>query len=263
MTQFLIDISNNNRAVDLAAVKRQGFVGVSSKVTEGTGFVDGYYAGWRKQAQQVGLLFNGYHALHRGNAAAQADFFCAHLGGAKVGHLDFEPFGDNPQVADAHEFIARCATHGVRVGLLYHPHWYWQQIGSPALNFKAHLISSNYPLLGVHDHAASLYSRVGGDKGAGWASYGGMSPTFWQFTDNAKVDGHSGPIDASAFRGTLAELRALNVFEDFLPDPKPVAHTNITTARRALKRAAKNHPKPGNKVGDAARAALKALGDVR
>jgi hypothetical protein len=52
---------------------------------------------------------------------------------------------------------------------------------------------------------AQLFAKVIPSQ---WAPYGGRFPALLQFTDAATVPGVPGPVDCSAFRGTVAELRA-------------------------------------------------------
>lgn len=80
MVKF-VDISNNNGPhVDFAKLKRDGAVGVYLKVTEGTGFVDPYYASNYKRAKAAGLKVGGYHFGHPKNSALQElGFFLSHL----------------------------------------------------------------------------------------------------------------------------------------------------------------------------------------
>jgi hypothetical protein len=81
--------------------------------------------------------------------------------------------------------------------LVYLPHWWWQQIGSPDLTPLARaglsLISSDY----------TSYS----DNGPGWTPYGGMTPVIWQYTDAQPFNGQS--VDFNAYKGTVDELRVL------------------------------------------------------
>jgi hypothetical protein len=44
---------------------------------------------------------------------------------------------------------------------------------------------------------SSLYTTYS-DNGPGWASYGGVAPVVWQYTDT--------PLDTNAFKGSVAEL---------------------------------------------------------
>ena len=222
MTTFGLDISNHNAGLSLADAKRQGFEFVEVKCTEGTSYADPYYDGFRKDAQANGFLFAAYHALHAGNARAQADWFCSHIGDMSIrAMVDFEPFGDNPTRADAVAFVKRCREHGVTVTLDYLPNWYWLRLAVALRSLKRlpQLVSSNYPDR-RHVHGSVGYASAGGDSGPGWARYGGRRPVIWQFTDNGLVDGYGGGVDLDAFRGSRSELAALGVFTDYAAKPE-------------------------------------------
>lgn len=87
--QKIVDVSNNNGRVDFHAIKRAGAVGVYLKVTEGTGFVDSYYASNYAAAKAAGLKVGGYHFGHPKDSAAQeVGFFLSHL---KLAPGDLKP----------------------------------------------------------------------------------------------------------------------------------------------------------------------------
>jgi hypothetical protein len=91
---------------------------------------------------------------------------------------------------------------GINVSLAYIPRWYWEKIGCPDLSSLAEnqiqLVSSNYPNVGS-GYASDVYYNAGGEAGPGWTSYGGATPTCWQFTDQANVAGHV--VDCNAYNG--------------------------------------------------------------
>lgn len=75
-----VDVSNNNGTVDFAKVKADGAHGVYLKVTEGTGYVDAFYAKNYAAAKAAGLKVGGYHFAHPKNSPTQeVGFFLSHL----------------------------------------------------------------------------------------------------------------------------------------------------------------------------------------
>ena len=87
--------------------------------------------------------------------------------------------------------------------LLYIPRWYWQQIGSPSLAGLPPLWSSRYP-----DNVVGTLADEWADVPAHfWNGYGGLDVLLLQFTSSARIAGYQ-PLDASAFRGTRAQLAA-------------------------------------------------------
>jgi hypothetical protein len=196
MTVEFPDLSNNNGAVDISAAPA-----LIVKATEGTGFVDAYYAGHRDHAHAMGIPFAGYHYLHQGDAAAQAAQAFSVVGPGDPLMLDVEVVagGADPTYDDVTGIVAAYRGLGGTVTLLYLPEWFWSgHWASPDLQPLAalglSLISSNY----------TTYS----DTGPGWDPYGGVTPSIWQYTNSASFGGVNG-VDFNAYRGTIDELRAL------------------------------------------------------
>jgi len=172
---------------------QSGTVAVIAKATEGTYYRDAQYANFKAQAAHVGAVFSAYHFLKAGNGAGQADYCHAMVGSTPV-MLDVETEGTSkPTVADCAAFIARMHDLGGRVWGAYFPQWYWQQVGGNLASLGVAIVSSNY----------TTYS----DSGPGWAPYGGVSPTVWQYTDKQSYGGQT--IDFNAYKGTVAQLAAL------------------------------------------------------
>jgi hypothetical protein len=207
MTIFGIDISSYQEGLDLS---RTGAAFVLAKTTEGTYYTDSCYDGWRRQAAGLRLPFYWYHFLTTEDAAAQVANTAAHVGDTGLpGMLDVESTKNStPTMAHILAYVDAAAARGLHLKFVYLPHWYWQQIGSPDLSPLAarglHLISSAYP--GGSGTPAQIYP---GDGAAGWASYGGMTPTLYQFTSSASVGGQ-GSVDANAFKGSISDLVSLS-----------------------------------------------------
>lgn len=193
MTIFYPDVSGFQGAISLA-----GAVAACAKATEGMTFISPAYAEQKAEAGRQGAFFFAYHFLHQGNAAAQAQH-CYDVAGHVPLMLDFEPTGTSrPQLTDATTFIDAFRKLGGTCNLVYLPHWYWQQLGSPDLKSlryrSARLVSSAY--LGAYS-----------DNGSGWTPYGGSTPVIWQYTSTQAFHGQQ--VDFNAYRGTLADLKAL------------------------------------------------------
>lgn len=193
MTISFPDLSNHNGALAI----QPGTVAVSAKASESTTFTDGQYAHFKSAAAKAGALFYGYHFLHAGNGAAQAKYCHGIVGNTPV-MIDCEPVGTSkPTVSDVLAFATELKALGGWPVLVYFPHWYWLQLGSPSLlPLKAaglSLISSAY----------TTYS----DSGEGWAAYGGMTPVIWQWTDKQPYSGAA--VDFNAYKGTTSELASL------------------------------------------------------
>lgn len=206
MTILGPDLSSYQHGLDLSRLSDAMFV--IAKTTEGTYYTDADYQGWRRQAASLGRLFCWYHFLSDENASSQVSHTAANVGAAALpGMLDVESAGSSaPNLAQVLAYVDAAHAAGLNLRLVYLPHWYWQQIGSPDLSPLAargvHLISSSYP--GGSGSPSQLYP---GDGAAGWQSYGGLTPLLYQFTNQA-VDGGMA-LDYNAFQGDAAGLAAI------------------------------------------------------
>lgn len=200
MTIQFPDISSYESGISLA-----NMVAVLIKATEGTTYTNPDFSRAWSDAQSRELPAAAYHFLHHdSDPATQAQHFHDVAGDAPC-MLDVETAsnGTMATVADCLAFATKLRSLGGYVRLVYFPHWYWMKLGQPDLTPLAQagmaLISSNY----------TAYS----DTGPGWASYGGMTPMIWQFTDAASLNGFT--VDMNAYKGTAAQLAAyLNGTED-------------------------------------------------
>ncbi|NMO52036.1 hypothetical protein HH310_12615 [Actinoplanes sp. TBRC 11911] len=82
------------------------------------------------------------------------------------------------------------------------------QYGDELRGLTIPLWNARYPLPNTTGDFKSLYARMGGDKGGGWQTYSGQMPVIWQYSSTATIGGQT-TSDANAFRGTLAQLKAL------------------------------------------------------
>jgi hypothetical protein len=207
MTILGPDISSYEAGLDLSRLADASFV--IAKTTEGTYYHDPSYDSWRQQAKTIRMPFVWYHFLTVESAQAQVANLLAHVGDRTLpGMLDVEPepqTGSRPTLDDVLAFDDAAHAAGLNLVLVYLPHWYWQEIGSPDLTAlgarRLYLVSSAYP--GGTGTAKALYP---GDAAAGWAPYGGATPLLYQFTDKASDAGTS--MDYNAFRGLPAQLAA-------------------------------------------------------
>jgi peptidoglycan hydrolase-like protein with peptidoglycan-binding domain len=194
MTIWFPDLSNHEGMLTLET----GTVVVCSKTTEGNYFVDGTYQHYINEAHRVGAPFFGYHFLRAGNIQAQAQYLKNHdLGYPQM--LDIEAaYGTCPSYQDCLNFTKAYRALGGTLNDWYLPHWVWASYwGSPDL--------SEARSLGIFI-TASDYTTYS-DNGPGWASYGGIAPKVWQYTDALNYSGTR--VDFNAFKGTVSELSAL------------------------------------------------------
>lgn len=203
------DISSYEQGLNVAALSDPF---VMMKCTEGTYYADPDYAGWLAQAKASKKLAVAYHFVKtESSAQAQAVWLAAHIGDMSVPvMLDVETEGSSaPHLPLVLDVIDAMHGRGLNVRLVYLPRWFWQQIGSPDLTSLTQrhvgVVASAYPgRRGLNPPVS--YQGSGGDAGAGWAPYGGVTPVLWQFTD-AAVEQQT--MDFNAYRGTINQLAAL------------------------------------------------------
>lgn len=209
MTIFGIDASSAQGNVNWAATDKVTAFG-AEKVSEGTHYANPYWpvaaAAMAHQARVSGFLPIAYLFMDAGPGAPQADRFARVAGdldafGIAV-DLERAPNG-SPTLGEARDCVARLRQHYPHhpVGI-YAPHWY---VGSGDISFADWLWASNYVTASGQSPAA-LYGHVSDSQ---WAAYGGEPVTLLQFTDAALVPGAAGRVDASAYRGTAAQLREI------------------------------------------------------
>jgi GH25 family lysozyme M1 (1,4-beta-N-acetylmuramidase) len=226
-TSFIVDCSSFQGSPAWAKVAAV-CAGGAEKVTEGTGYVNPYWAASKAGLRQVaahGFVPMAYLFLDAGPAgAAQAQYFAGKAGdltGFGV-VVDLERSAGSPTVAQARQCVTelRLLYPGHPVGG-YAPHWY---TGSADLSFFDWLWASEY-VNGSGDPGV-LYKSV---PATWWSPYGGEPPLLLQFTASASVAGISGAVDCSAFPGTAAQLAARA-----LPKaPAPVRAPTATPVKEA------------------------------
>jgi GH25 family lysozyme M1 (1,4-beta-N-acetylmuramidase) len=180
------------------------------KTTQGTGYVNPRWAAEQPEmaarARASGFIPGAYLFLEAGDGAAQATFFHAAAGSLDGFALavDIEPTaGSSPTMATARACVTRLrALYPGKPITGYIPRWYW---GSQDTTFVDVLWASDYVTPGPAP-APVLYGHVTPGQ---WAGYGGRAVDLLQFTDKAIVAGVAGPCDCSAYRGSVAQLRAL------------------------------------------------------
>jgi len=272
LTIFISDIShhdNDRGPINFASVRGAGIDIVIAKATEadpaGYHFMDPKFVGNVTNARRAGIkLVGGYHCLSAGTDSGvkrQVDFFLQALnqvGGYAKGWamIDVEPFpelksrGLSPKFDDIEAFEAHWAdaTKGWPLGL-YLPKWYWEEMGSPTLTkLKGFLVSSNYPI-SARQPFKTLYAHDGGDAGPGWHSYGGKTPSVWQYASSDAVPGITGNCDMNAFKGTEAQFITLATHL-VAPTPPPAPKPIPAPSHPAWKRVLVNHSPKALMHGD-------------
>lgn len=210
MTIFYPDISGWQAGIDL-----KGALAVGIKATEGTGYTNSDYTRAKRNAHDHGAFQFAYHFLLEGNAAAQARHCHSVVGDTPV-MVDVEITGQShPSLRDTTTFIDTFRKLGGTTHLVYFPHWYWQQQGSPSLK---PLSNRNMRLV------SSAYTRYTDEpSGTGWVGYGGMTPTVWQYSSSVPFNGKN--IDFNAYRGAHPGNQSATAVADTLKQFKSIVTT--------------------------------------
>jgi hypothetical protein len=171
-----------------------GAVAAVAKATQGVSNVDPAFAGFRRQAAALAIPFSGYHWIDTSDPVAQARWYFAHAAGAPC-MWDAEADGATvPRILVA---TAALEAEGGHAWGAYLPRWWWQgHIGSPDLR---PLVAAGLALV------SSDYRTT--PPNAGWAPYGGVTPTAWQYTDKQRFNGVA--CDFNRYQGTAGQLAAL------------------------------------------------------
>lgn len=219
MTIYGVDVASYQGNPSWSRVYEAGVRFAFSKVTQSTNYVNPTWS--HNKAGMLGLgdrfLGGAYHFLHGGDGAAQARFFLSKAGDVSklAVALDVEAGGADAATSRAwvKEFKRLTGGHPV-IG--YYPRWYWDQTGRPDLSFFDTIWQSRY--VSGSGSPTGLFSRV---PAAWWTTFGSEPISILQFSSSGTVAGISGHCDVNAYRGTLAELRALALGTPQSP-PAPV-----------------------------------------
>ncbi|HEV7604808.1 MAG TPA: glycoside hydrolase family 25 protein, partial [Candidatus Limnocylindrales bacterium] len=196
-----IDVSNWQGTIDFARVAAAGKHFAFMKASEGTTYIDPYYASNRANARSAGLKVGAYHfatpTAAAGDAIAQADYFLAAatpVKGDMLPVLDLERSGSlTPPVLTAwvQAYVGRIYQRiGVRALIYVSPNFWtnsmadtsWFAVNGFNILWIAHWTAATAPLVPAANWA-----------GKGW--------TFWQYTSSGSVPGIAGRVDLDRYNG--------------------------------------------------------------
>jgi lysozyme len=188
---IVIDVSHHQPdPIDWARVKAGGTVGVIFKATEGTSYEDPSYGTRMRAAHHAGLCTAAYHFLRPGNIQQQmtnfAAYACMPVGGRLV--IDFE----DPDCTFDELEEAAATLLGMHV----------YEVAVYGSNVLVEACDGNVSeLLGKTSLWQARYSDQQPDVPDIWPIW-----SLWQYTDNAAVDGITGPVDGNKWHGHPARL---------------------------------------------------------
>lgn len=199
-----IDVSNHQGIVNWTAVAASGIQFAFAKASEGTGFIDPFFARNWQGMKDAGLLRGAYHFFRPGlGAITQANLFIQRVQSLAPGDLppviDVEvPDGQSAAVIvnGIKQWIERVRTVLGRDPLIYTGPSFWQTRTGNSTAF-----SQKFPLWIAHYGVAQPIVP------GGWPFH-----TFHQFTSSGHVNGVSGNVDMNRFNGDVAGLRRMAGF---------------------------------------------------
>jgi hypothetical protein len=216
MTVYIVDSSDfdwSRGPFDVAAMARDGIVGLTHKATEAANVKHVHLADALNRGRAAGLsVLGAYHVVRTApGPAAQVQYFFAYLDQAVpwwrtwpgfILQVDLEKWSYDtvsPAAGIAFTQTLRQAKPPSAYVIVYASKG---QYGDSLAGIGSPLWNANYP----SKNSAPYRSLYTGDSGAGWVTYSGQMPMFWQFASTATV-GTQPTCDINAYRGTLAQLQ--------------------------------------------------------
>lgn len=210
--------------IDWAAVaEEKRFVII--KATEGTGYINPYFAQDLAAARKAGLLVGAYHYLRfSSSGVAQADHFLRTLGspfpdGDLPPLIDLEDTLDDvsteQRVQTLRDWLGRVEQAVGRKPMIYSGSWYWSgdYLNGP-LGLSEHpLMWAAYPENPEDVLQSKHCPRIPDDFG---------NLVIWQYQGiGGRTPGIVGDVDQDVFYGSLSELRAFARIPRIAASPTP------------------------------------------
>jgi len=215
VTLYLWDASDfdwGRGPMNLNAAKADGITGFSHKATEGTSVQHTHTGEALTRARNAGMEFIGaYHVVRSVNVSAQVNYFLSYLdqvaswwrtfpGFFLQVDLELWPY-DQVSAATGKAFASALVAAQPKRVITYASRG---QYGNSLTGIVTPLWNAAYG----NDPAVHYPDAYPGDGSSNWAPYSGWTPVFWQYGSQLRIGTQPG-CDCSAFRGTVAELRAL------------------------------------------------------
>jgi len=198
--------------MDLGAAHRDGITGFTYKASEGTSFRHVHTGEALARARDAGFEFIGaYHVVRTANINAQVNNFLNYLDQCApwwrnfpgwVHQIDLELWSyDAVSAATGIAFAKALVAAQDKFVVMYASRG---QYGNQLTGCSVPLWNAAYGT----NPAVHYPDAYRGDSSGNWNPYSGQTPVFWQYGSTLRI-GTQLTCDCSAYRGTLADLRAL------------------------------------------------------
>lgn len=198
--------------MDVAAAARDGITFLTHKLTEGRTNRHVHAGTVLTRGRDAGIPFlGGYHVVHTADVPGQVAFLLAYADQEVpwwrthpgwFWQCDAERWAtDFPPASAVKAFCDQLAARTGKTVLCYASKG---QYGDTLAGLGRPLWNANYGS-NTAGHYLGMYP---GDTSARWAAYSGQTPVMLQYGSQLTIGTQTG-CDANAFRGTVAQLRAL------------------------------------------------------
>ena len=237
-----IDVSNWQGTIDWTKVRAAGKQFAIIKATEGTTFIDPYYAANHANARAAGVWTTAYHFAQPtavtgtanpdlNDAVAEANHFVAVAklqSGDLIPALDLEVtggLGPTALVAWVNAWLVQVTARlGVRPMIYVSPSFWSNRMANTAW-----FALNGYRILWIaHWGVTSPTVPAGNWGGHGW--------TFWQYSNCGTVPGISGCVDLDRYNGTDLAPVAYSVFSLSMPAALSVKQGQAAAATISIPR---------------------------
>jgi lysozyme len=208
-----IDVSNHQGVINWSTVVQDNVHFAFFKATESNNYRDTFFDRNLENTRHFGLPRGFYHFArpNANDAKTEAYFFLNSIkyeelqpGEMLVLDMEDEKFGSNPAPWTLNWLEIVESIVGFKP-LLYTGSWYLSKFKFDATTQKL----KNYPLW------LANYRATKPPTPAPWTGY-----EFWQYSDNGRVQGISGPCDLNEFSGTIQDLPAYGKPQTAPPQPQ-------------------------------------------
>jgi GH25 family lysozyme M1 (1,4-beta-N-acetylmuramidase) len=195
-----IDVSSWQGSIDWAKVKGSGRAWAYARVSDGTGYVDPYFAKNWPAMKAAGVLRGAYQFFEPAQSAtAQANLVVAKIGKLGAGDLpamiDVEATGSQSASTIASKIATWISVVQKGTGktpIIYTGKYFWQDHLADTKEFDSYSL-----------WLAAYVSGCPNTPGA-WSDW-----KIWQYTSTGSIPGISGNVDHDVYAGTLGELQKL------------------------------------------------------